>query len=179
MLLSAIRLGRFRFGASKATALLSFALMANLMPLATFAAMMPAIDRCWGLNASEAGWIGGIYFAGYAVSVPVLASATDRLDARWIFVGSSLLSAASSLAFALADGFWTGLWLRFLSGAALAGVQMPGFKLLADRTSGRARARGSAIYTSCYALGAAGSFLLAGVVEGFTGWRSTFIVSGI
>src|SRR5262249_41891751 len=90
MLLSAIRLGRFRFGAAgKATALLSFALMANLMPLATFAAMMPAIDRSWGLNASEAGWIGGIYFAGYAVSVPMLAGATDRLDARWIFVGSS------------------------------------------------------------------------------------------
>jgi len=89
------------------------------------------------------------------------------------------LSAASSLAFALADGFWTGLWLCFLSGASLAGVQMPGLKLLADRTSGRARARGSAIYTSCYALGAAGSFLLAGVAEGFSAWRSTFVVSGI
>jgi hypothetical protein len=60
MLFSAIRLGRFRFGAAgKATALLSFGLMTNLMPLATFAAMIPAIDRSWGLNASEAGWIGG------------------------------------------------------------------------------------------------------------------------
>jgi len=46
MLFSAIRLGRFRFGAAgKATALLSFGLMTNLMPLATFAAMIPAIDR--------------------------------------------------------------------------------------------------------------------------------------
>ena len=67
-----------------------------------------------------------IYFAGYAVSVPVSASATDKLDARWIFVGSSLLSAISSLVFALVDGFWAGLWLRFLTGASLAGVQMPG-----------------------------------------------------
>jgi len=83
--------------------------MTNPMPLATFAAMTPAIDRSWGLNASEAGWIGGIYFAGYAASVPVSASATDKLDARWIFVGSSLLSAVPSLAFAFADGFWTGL----------------------------------------------------------------------
>jgi MFS family permease len=158
---------------------MSFGLIANLMPLATFAATIPAIDRAWGLDASEAGWIGGIYFAGYALAVPILASATDRLDACRIFIASSLLGAAASFAFAAADGFWSGLCLRFLSGVALAGVQMPGLKLLADRAAGRARARGSAIYTSCYALGAAGSFLLAGVAEGTTGWRSTFIVSGI
>jgi len=165
--------------ATKATALLSFGLVANLMPSATFAATIPAIDLAWGLQASEAGWIGGIYFAGYAASVPVLASATDRLDGRWIYVGCSLLGAISSLAFAWADGFWVGLLLRFLSGVALAGVQMPGLKLLADRSSGRARARGSAIYTASYALGAAGSFLLAGVVESISGWRLTFVVSAI
>src|SRR4051812_3833451 len=108
---------------TKATALLSFGLMANLMPSATFAATIPAIDLARGLQASEAGWIGGIYFAGYAASVPILASATDRLDGRWIYVGCSLLGALSSLAFAWADGFWTGLLLRFLSGVALAGVR--------------------------------------------------------
>src|SRR4051795_6143200 len=162
---------------TKATALLSFGLMANLMPSATFAATIRAIDFAWGLQASKAGWIGGIYFAGYAASVPILASATDRLDGRWIYVGCSLLGALSSLAFAWADGFWAGLLLRFLSGVALAGVQMPGLKLLADRSDGRARARGSAIYTASYALGAAGSFLLAGVVEGISGWRLTFVVS--
>lgn len=154
--------------------------MANLMPLATFAATIPDIDTAWGLNASEAGWVGGIYFAGYAASVPFLASATDRLDGRWIFVGGSLLGAASSLAFgALADGFRVALLLRFLSGVALASVQMPGLKLLADRMLGRARARGSAIYTASYALGVAGSFVLAGIVESVSGWRLTFIVSGI
>src|SRR4051794_16566183 len=165
--------------ATKATALLSFGLMANLMPSATFAATIPAIDLAWGLHSSKAGWIGGIYFAGYAASVLILASATDRLDGRWIYIGCSLLGAISSLAFAWADGFWAGLLLRFLSGVALAGVQMPGLKLLADRSSGRARARarGSAIYTASYALGAAGSFLLAGVVEGISGWRLTFVVS--
>jgi MFS family permease len=127
--------------------------LANLMPSATFAATIPAIDLAWELQASEAGWIGGIYFAGYAASVPVLASATDRLDGRWIYLGCSLLGAISSLAVAWADGFWVGLLLRFLSGVALAGVQMPGLKLLADRSSGSARARGSAIYTASYALG--------------------------
>src|SRR4051812_45108758 len=34
-------------------------------------------------------------------------------------------------------------------------------------------------YTASYALGAAGSFLLAGIVEGISGWRLTFVVSAI
>lgn len=164
----------------RAVAVLTFGLLANLVPLATFAAVLPEITRDWSLSASEAGWIGGIYFAGYAVSVPVLVSATDRFDGRWVFVSCSLLAGLASFAFAgFADGFWVALGLRFLNGVALGGVHMPGLKLLADRVAGRAQARGSAIYTSSYALGAAGSFLLAGVVDAALGWRATFTASGI
>ena len=129
---------------SRLTALMALGLMANLAPIATFAAVMPEITAAWGLRASEAGWISGIYFAGYAAAVPILASLTDRIDGRWVFAGSSLVGAAASLAFAgYADGFWIALVLRFLGGIALAGVHMPGLKLLAERTAGRARARRS------------------------------------
>lgn len=171
---------RRRIGSSRTTAVLTFGLVANLAPLATFAAVMPEISADWGLTASEAGWIGGIYFAGYAASVPILAGATDRIDGRWVFVGCSLLSAGASFVFAgCADGFWTALLLRFLNGVALAGVHMPGLKLLVDRLAGQARARGTAIYTSSYALGSAGSFLVAGIVDTTFGWRGTFVISGI
>jgi MFS family permease len=170
-------------GSSRTTAVLTFGLVANLAPLAplaTFAAVMPQITADWGLTAGEAGWIAGIYFAGYAASVPILASATDGIDGRWVFVGCSLLAAGSSFAFAgCADGFWTALLLRFLSGVALAGVHMPGLKLLVDRVAGRARARGTAIYTSSYAVGTAASFLVAGFVDAIFGWRTSFIASGI
>ena len=105
---------------------------------------------------------------------------TDRIDGRWVFAGCSLLAAGASFVFAgCADGFWTALVLRFLNGVALAGVHMPGLKLLVDRVMGRARARGTAIYTSSYALGSAGSFLVAGIVDTTFGWRGTFIISGI
>jgi MFS family permease len=167
-------------GSTRTTAVLTFGLVVNLAPLATFAAVMPQITEDWGLTASEAGWIGGIYFAGYAASVPILAGVTDRIDGRWVFAGSSLLAAGASFVFAgCAHGFWTALVLRFLTGVALAGVHMPGLKLLVDRVMGRARARGTAIYTSSYALGSAGSFLVAGIVDTTFGWRGTFIISGI
>ena len=163
-----------------AIALLSFGLVANLAPLATFAAVLPEVAAAWNLSASEAGWIGGVYFGGYAAAVPILASLTDRIDGRWVFLASSLLAAGASLAFAVvADGPWTALALRFLSGVALSGVHMPGLKLLAERTAGRARARGSAIYASSYALGTAGSFLIAGAVDAVFGWRGSFVACAL
>lgn len=165
---------------TRLTVLMALGLMANLAPIATFAAVLPEITAAWGLSASETGWISGVYFAGYAAAVPVLASLTDRVDGRWVFAGSSLVGAAASLAFAgYADGFWIAFVLRFLSGIALAGVHMPGLKLLAERTQGRARARGSAVYTASYSLGAAVSFFIAGTANAAFGWRSAFVISGI
>lgn len=164
----------------RATALLALALMVNLAPIATFAAVLPEISAAWGLSASQAGWIGGIYFGGYAAAVPILASLTDRVDGRSIFASSSLLGAVASLVFAAgANGFWAALVLRLLGGVALAGVHMPGLKLLAERTAGRSRARGSAIYSAFYTLGAAVSFFLAGAVDAVSGWRAAFALSGL
>jgi predicted MFS family arabinose efflux permease len=160
--------------------LLSFGLVANLATQMTFAATLPEIAVDWGLDASESGWIGGIYFAGYAVAVPFLASATDCLDGRWLYAGSALLGAAASFAFAtFAHGFVVALILRFLGGIGLAGVHMPGLNLLMDRIERSYQGRAAGIYTSSYAAGSAGSFLIAGLVDEAFGWRATFIAAGI
>ena len=169
-----------RTQSTRATVLLSFGLVANLAALMTFAATLSEIAADWSLDASQSGWIGGIYFAGYAISVPFLASATDRMDARWLYVGSALLGAAASLAFALfAQGFVLAMVLRFFGGIGLAGVHMPGLNLLMDRIDRSVQGRAAGIYTSSYAAGSAGSFLIAGLVDAAFGWRSTFIVAGV
>src|ERR1700693_5754488 len=131
-----------------ATGLLSIGLVANLATLMTFAATLPEIAADWSLTASESGWIGGIYFAGYAVAVPFLASATDRMDGRWLYIGSALLGAVASFAFAaFAHEFVLALVLRFLGGIGLAGVHMPGLNLLMDRTDRPFQGRAAGIYT--------------------------------
>lgn len=123
---------------------MSLGLLMNMSLIATVAAVLPQIAAAWGLSASEAGWIGGIYFGGYAAVVPILATLIDRIDGRWVFAGSSLLAAGASLAFAgCADGFWMALVLCLVGGIALAGVHMPGLKLLNARSdaAGRVAAR--------------------------------------
>jgi len=167
---------RVRGRSARATALLSFGLVANLAGQMTFAATLPEVAADWALDASQSGWVGGIYFAGYAMAVPFLASATDRMDGRWLYVGSALLGAAASFAFAaFAHGFVVALVLRFLGGIG----HMPGLNLLMDRIDRSYQARAAGIYTSSYAAGSAGSFLIAGLVDEAFGWRATFIAAGI
>ena len=127
------------------TALLSFGLLGGLSPLMTFPTVMPTVAAEWGLSAAQSGWLGGIYFAGYAAAVLFLTAATDRIDARIVYGASAALGGISSLAFALAaDGFAAALVLRFLGGIAVAGVHMPGLKLLLDYVRGPQQASAAA-----------------------------------
>jgi MFS family permease len=164
----------------RSTAILVFGLVANLVPLLTYATTLHEIAAQWGLSAGQSGWIGGIYFAGYAAAVPLLGSASDRFDGRRLYLVSAGLGAAASFAFAAwAHGFAAAMVLRFVGGIAFAGVHMPGLKLLVDRVAPGRQARAAALYTSCYAVGSAASLLIAGVVDAAFGWRATFIAGGI
>jgi MFS family permease len=163
-----------------ATPLLSFGLAANLLPLMTFAATMPEAAAALALSPEQAGWVGGIFFAGYAAAVPILSGAADRLDPRRIYFLSCALGAFASVGFVVwVDAFYPALALRFLSGIALAGVHMPGLKLLTDYFAEGRGGRATGIYASSYALGSAGSFLAAGVVGVNFGWQATFVVAGV
>ncbi|MDP6831987.1 MAG: MFS transporter [Alphaproteobacteria bacterium] len=132
------------------------------------------------MDASQIGWLGGIYFAGYAVALPFLAGATNRMDGRIVYVLAALIGAAASFSVALfADGFWWVLGLRFAAGVGFAGIHIVGMKLLADRLSGDAQSRGSAFLTAAFAVGSGCSFLAAGLLSELFGWRAVFVSAGI
>jgi MFS family permease len=82
------------------TAVLSLGLVFNLLPSMSFPAVMPAVVADLSLSAAQAGWIGGIYFAGYAGGVPFLSTLTDRWGARSIYVTSCLIGVIGSIGFA-------------------------------------------------------------------------------
>lgn len=150
--------------------------MVGFMPVA---AVLPAIFADWGITETEAGWLSGIYFGGYALGVPVLLPLTDRIDARRVLLGGALLCAVSGFGFAwLADGLWSGVLFRVIGGIGLAGFHFPGLKLLSDRLAGAAQRRGSATYVSMFSFGGAVSFLGAGAIEAWLGWKAVFTISG-
>ena len=145
-----------------------------------FPALLPGFMAEWSLSNTEAGWISGVVFAGYAVAVPVLTPLTDRLDAKRVYLAGALLAAASALGFALtAQGFWSALAWRALGGVGLAGTYMPGLKALVDRATGPRQPRWISFYTASFSLGTSTSFLISGAVAEGSGWRAAFILAAV
>lgn len=161
---------------------LALCLAEVLTMIATFAfpAVLPTFQGEWRLTSGEAGWIGGVFFLGYALAVPLLVTLTDRIDARLVYLGGAAVISASSLAFALlAQGFWTALLLRALGGAGLAATYMPGLRALVDRFEGPRQAHAISFYTASFSLGTGASFLAVGELTAAFGWRFAFAVAGL
>ena len=49
-----------------------------MIGFASFPALLPTFISEWQLTNTEAGWISGLYFAGYMGAVPILVGITDR-----------------------------------------------------------------------------------------------------
>lgn len=152
----------------------------SLAGFSTYPALLPGLQAEWGMGGAEAGLLSGLFFAGYMIAVPVLASLTDRIDARRIYFVSTLAAATGSAGFGLfADGPASGAAFQLLVGVGIAGTYMPGLRALTDNTSGRAQSRGIAFYTAIFGVGMAGSVLLAGEIAPLAGWRAAFLAAAI
>ncbi len=154
----------------------------SMLGVAAFPALLPTFIGEWQLTNTDAGWINGIYFAGYLVAVPVLVSLTDRVPPRKIYILCLILTALSSAGFAfLTDGFWTAMIFRTLAGIGLAGSYMPGLKLLGDHLKAMAddkdQSRAVAFYTSSFGIGSAISYYYAGVVAEAMDWHWVFAIA--
>ena len=106
----------------------------GMLGVFAFPALLPHFIQLWDLSNSQAGWISGIYFAGYSMAVPVLTSLTDRIDSRKIYIISCFVGMIANIGFSLfSQGFWSALIFRALCGVGLAGTFIPGLKALIDR----------------------------------------------
>ena len=143
------------------TLLVCLAEIFGLATIAAFPALLPTFQAEWKLSNTQAGWISAAYYAGYMVLVPVLTSITDRIDARKIMGLGALFGALSAAGYAyLAQGFWSALGLRLLSGVSLAGIYMPGLKVVSDHTEGEGtlQSRFVSFYTASFSIGASLSY---------------------
>jgi predicted MFS family arabinose efflux permease len=132
----------------------------------------------WHLSGAQAGLLAGSGAAGYMLTVPVLATLTDRIDARNILIAGSAVSALGTLLFGLfATGLWSGALFNAMAGAGFAGAYMPGLKAMTDRLAPGDSSRAITLYTSSFSLGVGVSFLVSQLVADAWGWRSAFFVT--
>ena len=159
-------------GSSLFVFLLCLAEILSMAGTMYFPALLPSFQHEWSISNTEAGWINGIFFAGYALSSPVLVGLTDRVDPRRIYLPSALLGAITMISFGtLATGTWSAAVLRLLGGISLAGTYMPGLKALTDNITGPKQSRYIVFYTASYGLGMALSVFWAGALANSVGWQ--------
>jgi predicted MFS family arabinose efflux permease len=153
----------------------------NLLPHVVVPAIMAQhLIPLWGLSGAQAGLMASAYSFGYMLAVPILATLTDRIDARAILLAGSALSGLATAAFGLfADGLASAILLWGLAGTGFAGAYMPGLKALTDRLTAGESSRAITFYTSSYSFGVGLSFLVAQLVADHIGWRAAFFVTSL
>jgi len=152
-----------------------------LAQVGTFAvpALLPRLIAAWSLTNTEAGWVTGIFYAGYTLSVPVLVSLTDRMDPRSVYLfGVSLIAVAAGGFALLADGFASACLFRALWGIGWAGTYMPGLKAVSDLVEPAQQSRAVAGHAAGIGLSGAASFVVAETVAEALGWRWGVAVGG-
>ena len=141
-------------------------------------ALLPEMMRRWSLSNSEAGWITAIFYAAYMVSVPVLVTLTDRVDAKRVYLFGVGCSALGHLLFGLfADGFWSAMATRALTGLGWAGTYMTGLKLLADQVDARMMSRAVTGHAASIGISGALSFVLGDQIATHFGWQAAFLIA--
>jgi MFS family permease len=61
----------------------------------TWPSLLPTFMGQWQITNREAGWITGVFYAAYALAVPILVTATDRIDPRTVYLAGVTLTVAS------------------------------------------------------------------------------------
>ena len=146
----------------------------------TFPALLPVFFGVWSLSHTEAGWLSGVFFGAYSLSVPLLVTLTDRVDARRIYMWAVVLTTLSHLGMAFAaTGFWSAFLFRVLAGVGWAGTYMVGLKALVDRVEGASQSRAVAFHAASIGISGSLSFMIAGVVTTWFDWQAAFMAGAL
>jgi MFS family permease len=149
--------------------------LGTMLVFSSFSALLPILSVEWGLTNTEAGLILAFYQVGYIGVVAILATLTDYMPPRRIYLASAAWTFLASAAFAWwAQGFLSALLLRTLVGLGLAGTYMPGMRMVAERFARGGRGFAMGCYIGTFTLGTSISLLVTGLANGLWGWRAAF-----
>lgn len=148
------------------------ALFLSVLVWFNYSAVLPLVVEEWGLSGTQAGIVFGAFQAGYLVAILPAGRLADRGSPRWVIAAGATGTALPSLLFAaVADGFALGAALRFLSGLFMAGVYVPGMRLVSDWFPEGVRGRALGLYIGTFELGSGLSFVFATTAAEAVDWR--------
>jgi len=158
---------------------LSATLALVLLPSQLPAAALPLLRTEWNASSAALGWVVSAYLLGYAAAVLVVLPLTDRIRPSRVIATGALVTALANLGFALAaHDVVTASALRVVAGFGLAGVYMPGVRLVAQSSDPARRGTAVGLYVAAFYLGGSLSFLATGLLLEPVGWRGAAVILG-
>jgi len=158
---------------------LSATLALVLLPSQLPAAALPLLRTEWNASSAELGWVVSAYLLGYAAAVLVVLPLTDRIRPSRVIAIGALVTALANIGFAFAaHDVITASALRVIAGFGLAGVYMPGVRLVAQSSDPARRGTAVGLYVAAFYLGGSLSFLATGLLLGPAGWRGAATILG-
>jgi len=162
---------------SQVLALLAGAELLAMAPWFSASAVGPALTAQWHLGPAGAASLTVSVQIGFAIGALLSSILTlaDRWSARRFVAGSAVLAGVATLGVAVASSAEAAIPLRFLTGAALAGVYPPGMKIAAGWFR-EARGWAIGILVGALTLGSALPHLIRWVVPG-DAWRLVLLAA--
>ncbi|MGM0878763.1 MAG: MFS transporter [Bacillota bacterium] len=142
-------------------------------------AVLPQLERQWGMSATEGSWMTTSVQIGFIVGAICSAflGLADRYNPRKIFVIASIFGAVINSLFTLSSGMVVGLSLRFLTGITMAGVYPTAVKLLSTWFQDR-RGFGIGILIAALTLGSSLPHLFNLFIPNVS-WKILMLVSSL
>ena len=165
-------------GARRQLVLISVSVVLGLAPWFSATAVGPAMIAEWRLTSGEGAWLTMAVQLGFVIGT--LASAVWMLSDRWSAERFAAWSAGVAAASTLAVAWWaesavSAVFLRLVTGAALAGVYPPAMKLVAGWWRAQ-RGLAIGILIGALAVGSAVPMLFRAFVPE-TAWRAVLALA--
>ena len=145
----------------------------SYLPWYNFSAVMSYISAEFNLSGSDIGTILAVFQVGYTIVVVLTGRLADIIGIKKVIFWATFLTGIFSTAFIfLAEGFYSILVLRLLTGLSAGAIYAPGMALLSNWFKPRQRGRAIGAYTAALTLAYGGSYFIASPLAAAYGWRA-------
>lgn len=161
-------------------ALLSIVALLNYLDRQMLSTMQPSMQKDISEleSATNFGYLMAIFLYIYGFMSPVAGSIADRVNRKWLIVGSLFVWSAVTYGMGLATSYNQLVWLRALMGVSEALYIPAGLAMIADYHRGRTRSLAIGIHMTGLYLGQALGGFGAPIAEKIS-WHQTFHWFGI
>ncbi len=151
----------------------------NYLDRFVLSAVLTPIQKEFGLDNNQAGWLGTAFMIGYFLTSPVFGWLGDRCSRKWLIAAGIFIWSVGTALTGFAATFAMMIVFRVLVGLGEASYATISPSLISDSYTPAKRNNALTIFYVAIPVGAALGTIIGGVIAAKWGWRHAFIWAGV